>query len=168
MSDELTDNVDHRKQMLIVAAIIFLLLIPFVNKAYHLDDPFYLWTGQHILEEPLDFYGYDINWTGFTSSAAAENKNPPLVSYYMALVGLLVGWQEWTMHLAFMLPAIGVGLGGYLIATRFTQRPLLAIVIGITTPAFVVSSTNVMAEIMMVCFYVWAIHFWMLGIEKKK
>ncbi|MFP6583633.1 MAG: glycosyltransferase family 39 protein, partial [Candidatus Hydrogenedentota bacterium] len=46
--------------------------------------------------------------------------------------------------------------------------PLLAIVIGITTPAFVVSSTNVMAEIMMVCFYVWAIHFWMLGIEKKK
>lgn len=168
MSEKVREPADHSRPLLALAGIIFLLLIPFVNKAYHIDDPFYLWTAQHILEDPFDFYGYDINWTGFNSSAAAENKNPPLVSYYMALVGLLVGWQEWTMHLAFMLPAIGVGLGSYLIATRFTERPLLSIVIAISTPAFVVSSTNVMAEIMMLCFYVWAIHFWMLGIETKK
>jgi 4-amino-4-deoxy-L-arabinose transferase-like glycosyltransferase len=167
MSEEHPEKQDHRKPLLAIAAIIFLLLIPFVNKAYHLDDPFYLWTGQHILEEPLDFYGYEINWTGFNSTAAAENKNPPLVSYYMALVGLLVGWQEWTMHLAFMLPAIAIGTGGYLVASRYTERPLLAMVIGIATPAFVVSSTNVMAEIMMLGFYVWAIHFWMLGVEKN-
>ncbi|MFP6617360.1 MAG: glycosyltransferase family 39 protein, partial [Candidatus Hydrogenedentota bacterium] len=168
MSEKVREPADHSRPLLALAGIIFLLLIPFVNKAYHIDDPFYLWTAQHILEDPFDFYGYDINWTGFNSSAAAENKNPPLVSYYMALVGLLVGWQEWTMHLAFMFPAIGVGLGSYLIATRFTERPLLSIVIAISTPAFVVSSTNVMAEIMMLCFYVWAIHFWMLGIETKK
>lgn len=167
MTEHVNSDLNHRRDMMIIAAIVFVALIPFVNKAYHLDDPFYLWTGQHILEHPFDFYGYDLNWTGFESSAAAENKNPPLVSYYMALVGLLVGWQEWTMHLAFILPAIGVGLGGYRVATRFTQRPLLAMTAGLMTPAFVVSSTNVMAEIMMLCFYVWAIHFWMLGIERK-
>lgn len=151
-----------------LAVCIFLFLIPFVNKAYHIDDPFYIWTGQQILESPLDFYGYTINWSGIEVPASLENKNPPLVSYYMALVGLLFGWREWPMHLAFMLPAIGVGIGTYFLACRFCAKPALASMLAIITPAFLVSSTNVMAEIVMLFFYVWALYFWMTGLESGR
>jgi 4-amino-4-deoxy-L-arabinose transferase-like glycosyltransferase len=155
----------NRTTVLLLAVVIFIALLPFVNKPYHIDDPFYLWTGQQILKAPLDFYGYTINWSGVEVPASWENKNPPLVSYYMALVGLVAGWGEWVMHLAFMLPAIGVGIGTYFVAGRFCARPGLAAVLAVTTPAFLVSSTNVMAEIVMLCFYVWAVYFWVAGLQ---
>jgi 4-amino-4-deoxy-L-arabinose transferase-like glycosyltransferase len=154
------------RSLLLLGLAVCIVLLPFINKPYHLDDPFYIWTGQHILEHPIDFYGYDIYWGVVKSSAAAENKNPPLVSYYMALVGLLFGWKEWVMHLAFLIPAVAFITGTAKLATRFCNRPLLAAAFVLATPAFLVSSTNVMAEIMMMAFYVWAIIAWMHGMDK--
>ena len=37
-------------------------------------------------------------------------QNPPLTAYYLALVGLLLGWSELALHTGF-LPGAGGGLG---------------------------------------------------------
>lgn len=144
------------------------LLVPFAGKAYHLDDPFYLWVGQQILQNPFDFYGFTLNWSGTEAPAWLVNKNPPLVSYYAALIGLLFGWGEVAMHLAFLLPAGITGLGVYYLAARFCSRPLLATFATVLTPAFLVSASNIMAEVMMLCFYVWAIELWLRGLERDR
>ena len=155
-----------------IALIAFLLplpfLLPFVAKAFHLDDPFYLWTGQQILTDPVDFYGYSVNWSGTEAPAWVTNKNPPLVSYYMALVAFVFGWGEVTMHLAFLLPACLSSLCTFRLAQRFTSQPLLATAAALATPAFLVSATNVMAEVVMLCFYLWAIELWLRGLERDK
>ena len=164
MENETQINLSTRSLILLGLAVCVVLL-PFVNKPYHLDDPFYIWTGQHILEHPIDFYGFDINWSGKVTSAAEENKNPPLVSYYMAVVGLFFGWNEWIMHMAFLIPAAAFVIGTAKLASRFCTRPLLVAAFLIATPAFLVSSTNVMAEIVMMAFYVWAIIAWMHAMD---
>lgn len=145
-----------------------ILLVPFINRAFHVDDPFYVWVGQQIVKHPFDFFGFTVNWSGYEEPVAQINKNPPGVSYYIALVGGLFGWRERTLHLAFLLPAVLVALGTYKLAERMTQRPLLATLAAIVTPVFLLSAANVMAETTMFAFYVWAIFLWVAGIERNR
>jgi len=35
-------------------------------------------------------------------------QNPPLASYYMAMVASIGGWSERALHLGFILPALAV------------------------------------------------------------
>lgn len=156
-----------RKSGWLVVLATLLCLLPFVNKAFHIDDTLFLWVARHIQNNPFDFYGFAANWYGTMMPMAEINQNPPLVSYYIALVTLLFGWQEWTLHLAFLLPAIGVTLGTYTLAKEFVNRPALAALVALATPVFLVSASNVMSDVMMVAFYIWAIIFWIRGLERN-
>ena len=83
-----------------------LFLAPFAGKAIHIDDPMYLWAAHQIQSEPFDFYGFDVNWYGNEKSMVEANKNPPLVSFYLAFSAALLGWSELALHLAMLLPAM--------------------------------------------------------------
>jgi 4-amino-4-deoxy-L-arabinose transferase-like glycosyltransferase len=144
------------------------LLAPFANKAYHLDDPLSLWTAQHILKDPIRFYDYPVNWTGVEGPAYLVIKNPPLSMYYMAAVGEIFGFGEVPMHLAFLLPAALASLGTYFVARRFCQHPLLAAACATLTPAILVSASNVMTAVTMIAFYVWAVATWLRGLETNR
>ncbi len=145
-----------------------LLLAPFANKAYHLDDPLSLWTAKHILEDPLRFFDYPVNWTGVEGAAYLVIKNPPLSMYYMAAVGAIFGWGETPMHLAFLLPAAMASLGTYYVARRFCREPMLACAAATLTPAVMVSSSTVMTTVTMLALYVWAIETWLRGLDTKR
>ena len=90
-------------------------------------------------------------------------QNPPLASYYIALVGSVAGWSERLMHLSFLLPALGVTLGTYRLAQRFTQNALLAAGATLLTPGFLVSATGVMCDTMMLALWLLAAVFWIEG-----
>ncbi len=149
-------------------ALPILLLAPFAGKAYHLDDPLSLWTAQHILQDPVGFFDYPLNWTGVEGPAYLVIKNPPLSMYYMAAVGGLFGWGEVPMHLAFLLPSAFASLGTYFVARRFCRQPLLASVAATLTPAVLVSSSNVMTTVTMLAFYLWAIETWLRGLDSRR
>ena len=138
-------------------------LLPFSGKAFHMDDPLFVWTAQRIAQHPLDPYGFPVVWYATESSIADVTKNPPLASYYAALFGTLFGWSERAMHLAFLLPALAVILGTYRLAGRLTLNPLLAAVTTLATPGFLVSSTTVMCDVLMLALWVFAIIFWLEG-----
>lgn len=152
---------------LVAAAIAVLPLLPFLNKAAHIDDPLFLWSAQHIIEHPRDFYGFDVNWYGRTQPMREVTQNPPLVSYYLALVMRFFGSREWVLHAAMLLPAALAGAGTYLLASRFCTRPLLAALFVAVSPAFVVSGTTLMCDITMLAFWVWAVFLWMYGLERR-
>ena len=151
-----------------VVLVTLLCLLPFINKAFHIDDTLFLWVARQIQERPFDFYGFYANWYGVVMPMAEINQNPPLVSYYIALVTLLFGWQEWTLHLAFLVPALGVTVGTFYLAREFTARPQLAAFVALATPIFLVSATSVMTDVMMMAFYVWAIVLWIWGLERNR
>jgi 4-amino-4-deoxy-L-arabinose transferase-like glycosyltransferase len=151
--------------ILFLAAATVALLFPFVDKAFHIDDTLFLWTARQIVERPWDFYGFQGNWDGAISPATAIIKNPPVAAYYMAFAGWLGGFSERTLHLAFMFPAVMAVWGAYSLARRMSTQPLLAAILCLATPAFLVSSTTLMCDVMLAAFWVWAAFFWIKGVE---
>jgi 4-amino-4-deoxy-L-arabinose transferase-like glycosyltransferase len=140
-------------------------LAPFLTKAYHMDDSVYLWVAQHIRQHVFDFYGFAANWYGWEMPMPLINQNPPLVSYALALASLLVGWNELGLHLLFMVPAIAAGVGMWYLVCQLCRQPLIAALIAVLTPVFIVSATTLMADTLMMAFYVWAVALWVRGIH---
>src|SRR5207249_315102 len=121
-------------------------LAPFLNKAFHIDDPLFLWMGQQIARHPHDPYGFAVNWYVSSKPMFSIMQNPPLSSYYMALVASFLGWSELAMHGAFLIPAIAAVLGTFFLARRLGNTPLLAALLLLFTPVFLVSATGVMCD----------------------
>jgi hypothetical protein len=97
---------------------------------------------------------------------AAVMKNPPLVSYYLAAAGRLLGWSEPALHAALLVPAAGLAVGTYRLAGLFTARPGQAALAMVVTPVFLLSSTTVMSDVPMLCAWVWALLLWMRGVRE--
>jgi 4-amino-4-deoxy-L-arabinose transferase-like glycosyltransferase len=150
---------------LAVAAVFAAFLVPFLAKPFHIDDPMYVWAAQQIAANPLDFYGFPVNWHGTTTPMWQVMKNPPLVSYYLALVGSQLGWSEVAMHGALAIVAILLVVGTWSLARTFTRRPGLAALAAAVTPVFLVSSTTVMSDVLMLCLWVWSLDAWTRGVR---
>ena len=143
-------------------------LLPFAFKAFHIDDTFYLYCAQHVCSDLFDFYGFSMNWYGNTEPVADFKKNPPLVCYYIAAVASLLGWGEAGLHIAFLIPAVAAITGTRALARSFTGSPSLAAAVALLTPAFLVSATGIMCDVMMLAFWVWAVFFWIKAQETQR
>jgi Dolichyl-phosphate-mannose-protein mannosyltransferase len=155
-----------RRSHVVLAVLTLICLAPFSGKPFHMDDPLFVWAAQQIVHHPLDPYGFNVVW--YTTSAPASEivKNPPLAAYYLAGVGRVAGWSERTLHIAFLLPALVAILGTYNLASRLTTNPLLAAIATLLTPGFLVSSTNVMCDTLMLAAWILAIIFWLEGLNR--
>jgi 4-amino-4-deoxy-L-arabinose transferase-like glycosyltransferase len=152
----------------LLALVTVAVLFPFAGKPFNIDDPLFVWIARHIQSHPTNPYGFNVNWYGYDWPLWDITKNPPLACYYLSAAGSLFGWSETSLHAAFLLPAIAVILGAYRLAARFCERPLLAAFLTLFTPVFLVSSTTLMCDILMLAFWVWALVFWMEGTERKR
>jgi 4-amino-4-deoxy-L-arabinose transferase-like glycosyltransferase len=128
----------------------------------------FLWMGQQIAKHPADPYGFAVNWTTSPQPMWKAMQNPPLCSYYMAAIGSVFGWSELAMHLAFFLPAVAAVLGTFAVARRFCAQPLHAALLTLFTPAFLISATNVMCDVMLLALWIWSIECWLSGMERKQ
>ena len=150
---------------LALALAVFLALGPFLAKPFNMDDPLFIWTARQIQAHPCNPYGFDVNWYGTSAPMWSVTENPPLAGYYMAGAAALLGWSETALHLAFLLPALAVVLGTHRLARRFCDRPMLAALAVLCAPVFLVSSATVMCDVLMLAFWVWAVVFWVEGLE---
>lgn len=152
---------------LLLAAVLGILAC-FADKAFTVDDPLFLWLARHVQQAPLDFFGFDVNWNASQLPMHEITQNPPLGGFVIAAAAALVGWSEVALHLVFLLPAAGVTLGTWLLARRYCDHPGAASLIGLLTPVFLVSSTNVMCDTTMLAFWVGALASWTAGFERRQ
>ncbi len=144
----------------VIGIILLVCLCPFMDKAIHGDDALYVWTGKWIQHHPADFFGFEVNEWFSAIPIWKANWNPPGMSCYLAGVASLFGWNEIVLHLAGLAVAFLAALGIYALAQMWCDRPLLATVIAIVTPAFLVSSTTLMCDVLMMTFWIWALVLW--------
>jgi 4-amino-4-deoxy-L-arabinose transferase-like glycosyltransferase len=154
----------HPKRTLALAVVIA--LGPFLGKPFNMDDPLFVWTARQIHAQPCNPYGFNVNWYGSAAPMWGVTQNPPLASYYLALAAGVLGWSEIALHVAFLLPALAVILGTYRLARHFCSQPLLAALATLFTPVFLVSSTSVMCDVLMLAFWVWAVVLWIEGMNR--
>lgn len=153
---------------LVLTVLTLVCLLPFSGKAVHVDDTLFVWAAQHIVQHPLDPYGFNVVWYSTAMPMSEVTKNPPLASYYIAAIASVAGWSERTLHLAFLFPALIVILGTYYLAQRFTRNPLLAAAATLLTPCFLISSTSMMCDTSMVAAWILAVIFWLEGLDRNK
>ena len=139
---------------------------PFLNKAFHIDDPLFLWIAQQVSQHPGDPYGFSLNWYETAQPMFSVMQNPPLSSYYMALAATFLGWSEPAMHGAFLVPAVAATLGTFFLARRLCDSPLLAALLTLFTPVFLVSATGVMCDVWLLALWVWSVESWLRGLER--
>lgn len=156
-----------RFSIIALTVITVIVLAPFLNKAFNIDDTLFLFAAKHIHSHPFDPYGFNVTWYYSEMPMWEVTKNPPMACYFIALVTYFSGFSEVALHVAFLLPAIAAIVGTYFLAKHFCRRPIIAALIGALTPAFLVSSSSVMCDVMMLAFWVWAILLWLRGIEKN-
>jgi 4-amino-4-deoxy-L-arabinose transferase-like glycosyltransferase len=154
----------HPKWTLALAVVVA--LGPFLAKPFNMDDPLFVWTARQIHAHPCNPYGFNVNWYGKVQPMFGVTKNPPLASYYLALAAGILGWSETALHFAFLLPALAAILGTYRLARHFCDQPLPAALATLFTPVFLVSSTGVMCDVLMLAFWVWAMVLWVEGMER--
>jgi 4-amino-4-deoxy-L-arabinose transferase-like glycosyltransferase len=140
------------------------LLLFFVNKAYHIDDILFVWVTEQIEQAPLDFYGFKVDYGHHAPPIYEVFHNPPAVSYYLAVFAAIFGGGEAVYHGAMLLPIALTVLGMYLLARDLTPAPVSVTVLAALTPAFMLSASTLMADVPLLGFYVWAIYCWRRGI----
>jgi 4-amino-4-deoxy-L-arabinose transferase-like glycosyltransferase len=154
-----------RVELAILGLLTLGLLLPFLGKAFHIDDPIYLWTAQQILEHPLDPFGFPVNWSGEPAPLHEYVNNPPLAGYYVALVAWLLGWSERALHAAYLLPALASVWGTWALARGFGAGGFTSALLLCLAPGFVVSSTMVMPDVPTLAFWVCAMAWWDRGLR---
>jgi 4-amino-4-deoxy-L-arabinose transferase-like glycosyltransferase len=152
---------------LLLACVLGVLAL-FLDKAYTIDDPLFLWLARQIQTNPLDFFAFEVNWYGTAVPMVEVTKNPPLGGYYIAVAAALVGFGERALHAAFLLPAAAASVATYALARRLCGRPLEASLVGLLTPVFLVSSTNVMCDTLMLAFWCGAVACWIAGFDRRR
>jgi Dolichyl-phosphate-mannose-protein mannosyltransferase len=158
----------HLSSYILLAVAVFACLIPFSGKAFNIDDTLFIYEARQIAQHPLDPFGFKVNWYLDAIPMAYETRNPPLASYYSAVAAVFVGWSERALHLAFLLPTLATIWGTYRLAQRLTNSPLLAALATLLTPGFLVSANSVMCDTMALALWLWAIIFWVEGLEPQK
>lgn len=151
-----------------VPAIVVLGLLPFAGKALHIDDPLFVWSAQQILASPLDFYSFEANWYGTSEAMAEINKNPPGVAYYLAAVGFVFGFSEVALHLGMLLPAMLCLYGVAALARQCGTDPVIASLAAIATPAFVMASSTLMSDVLMLTLGIWGVVITWRAIEAER
>jgi hypothetical protein len=142
-------------------------LAPFLAKPFNIDDPLFIWVAKNIQAHPLDPFGFNVNWFGTVTPMWLATENPPVACYYIAFAAAILGWSEVALHSAFLLPAIAGVLGTYRLAQKFCGQPMLAALATLFTPVFLLSSTTVMCDVMMLAFWIWAVIFWIEGMAEN-
>ncbi len=118
-------------------------LVPFLGKAYHIDDPVQITIADQIRMTPLHPYDTIMNFGGRLRRVGEFAAFPPLHGYYLALPRAFGPDAEWWLHL-WMLPLSLLGLYG---ALRLGRGDPLVGALWLSSPAVLVSATNLMPDI---------------------
>lgn len=147
-----------------------LLFLPFINKAFHVDEPFYLKMAEQIRRDPLRPYSFSINWSGETRDVweRIEATFPPLVPGYLALLISLFGEKEWALHIFFIPFALLALLAFWHLANRWTEHPYLATALFFGAPAFFVMATTLMLDVPLLALSLLGVLFLVEGLEEKR
>ena len=68
---------NDRRSKVLLGGLTLAALLPFLNKAYDIDDPLFLWMGQQIVRHPFDPYGGIVHWSSLAQPMWVAMQNPP-------------------------------------------------------------------------------------------
>lgn len=155
----------RKRDLLIVAAFTLLTLVPFQDKAFHVDEPFFIAAAEASRGSAAAALR-----SGATEQEAASawpqiNNNPPMIVVLLrAAIGLL-GAGERALRLAFLPFDLLAALALYLLAGRFLKKPLLPVLTVLACPAYLINVGHLMAEKLALGFAAAGLYAFVRGVD---
>lgn len=150
-------------QAAVVLCAVLLLRLPFLSQAVQGDDFYYLKGAEHAQIDPLHptharyiFLGREVDMRG--------HPHPPLDTWVLG--GLLAAFgdiHEIPFHAAYIFFSVVAAVSMLALARRFCGRPLLATVLFLVTPSFVVNGNSLESDVPFVAFWLAAIALFIYG-----
>jgi hypothetical protein len=95
-----------------------LLLLPFLNTPFTIDDPIYLREAQHALVEPLHPQAFSMVWSTDLNLRASQILPGGVAAAYLLIPTALAGCQEWAGHLTQLILLLAALFAVALLALR--------------------------------------------------
>lgn len=135
------------RNVLFLAAVALLLTAPFINEAFHWDDPDFINAARVQAQNPAQFHLLDYSYRG-RFFPLFMLRHPPLLSLYLSLFIRVAGdISEPLFHAAYLIfPVIGA-VSMYSLGRRFTKDPMVAALLLVFTPGFLVMSHTIMGNL---------------------
>lgn len=143
-----------RKQALIVAALVFLLRLPFLNQAMQGDDFYYLAAAKHAQTEPLHPHHAKYVFLGIPMDMRGH-PHPPGNAWILGGVLALAGSvREIPFHAVYILFSLVAALSMLSLARRLLPDAALeATLLFCAVPAFIVSGNSLWADMPFLAFW---------------
>jgi hypothetical protein len=139
-----------------------LLLLPFLNKPFTIDDPLFLRAAQHALVDPAHPADFEQIWNAGDRLRLSQYWLGGTLPAYLLIPVAVLGAREWVAHLYQFLFLCGFVLASVAVARRFCSDPRQAGTVGLlvgTNPVTLAMAATCMPDIM-------AAAFGTLGIER--
>ena len=164
----------NNKNKLLIVFLCLVLYLPFLDKAFHIDDVGFI--------EPARMIGWSSHATkGIEGEGGETAKTLPtpyysthtvFLSYWIKFVSLLFGEYELPLHIAYLIFPILTVLCIYTLHERWypqgTAVTFSVILMYVSIPAFLVNSHTIMADVPSLAFLLLFLCIFFHGEDKKK
>ena len=148
---------------LLIVAIVLALRLPFLHQAIQGDDLYYLYGAEHAQIEPLHPDHATYLFEGDVVSMRGHSHGP-LNSWFLgALLWAFGDVKEVPFHAAYTIFSIIAALAMYSLARRLCEKPLLATLLFLAVPAFVVNGNSLEADLPFLALWMLAMALFMQG-----
>ena len=132
-----------------------LLLLPFLNTPFTIDDPIYLREAQHALIEPLHPQAFTMVWSTDLELPVSQMLPGGVAAPYLLIPTALAGCTEWAGHLTQLLLFLATLFAASLIALRLgldSGQARITALLTVACPAALGMAATVMPDIAAMLF----------------
>jgi len=156
-----------RREALLVAALVIAPLLLLLDAAVSIDAPVFVAVARQIIAAPADPFGFRMIWDPTSPDTAVFNRNPPLLSYWLAPWIAHFGERETVMHAALLPFPLIAALAFLGIARRLAGRGLEPALLLVATPAFGVLASTLMLDVPLLACWLVAVYALVRGAERE-
>ncbi len=154
-------------QIALIVLLVLALRLPFLNEAIQGDDIDYLYGAEHAQIEPLHPYHTRYVFLGDMVEMRGH-PHPPLNVWFLAgLLAIFGDVREVPFHASYILFSLIAAVSALYLARRFSPHPLLATVLFLVTPAFVVNGTSLESDLPFIAFWLAAAALFVYAVDRK-
>jgi len=159
------------RQRLLIFFVPLLLSLPFLNRAYFVDDHYFVQIAAWLSEHPALPYHFSADDAGPQTRGWEENGfvrmvNPLLHHYVLALIIKLAGAREWILRLGCVLLSCFSALFIFSLARRWAKRPFLVTLLILLTPVHWLTAHSLLIDSTMGFFFFGALLWFVLASER--
>jgi 4-amino-4-deoxy-L-arabinose transferase-like glycosyltransferase len=164
---------NDRRALGVLTLLLLIAALPFVGRAYFVDDYYFVTMAKGILEHPLRPYDFVSDDAGSSNISRERPEqppkvNPPLFHYFLAAVIKVWGDAVWKLRTASLLFSLISLYAVYFLGKRFVRNPLPAAALLAVTPAFWLTSYSLLIDSAMLAFFLASLVCFIEGQERHR